>query len=209
MDTIIHNNRLVMNAKKVQNILARNIVESVIAGGLPRDMAHGVKAKDADVCVYNYHSMDDAENTLVRIAFQEVKDICPEAQWIDGCQSDGSVASFQDHQVAMLWRIPSLDVDVIFYEDCHPSPSGMFKWFREGKRITNHKQLVSMFDSNMNQYILSSISEPVFLGDMPPAEGVMMVRNDCHKRPERIAKARLFAETHGYEFIDDLFNPFI
>lgn len=205
MNLSTHNRNLLGEAKAIQEILSKYVIESVVAGGFCRDVLHNEDAKDIDLCVYNYHSNDGAEQMFREMALNELRELGIRVMELEGIASDGEVATFADHQVERIW-MTNIGVDIIFYEDCHPNPTGSYVNFRQGRRVANPRQLVAQFDCNLNQYYwVDEVDQPVF-GGLPrhePENGVYMIRG-TRERAGRIEKMSEKAHAFGYHFADPI-----
>lgn len=164
INTSEHNQKLLDSALKVQKFLERFCIESTIAGGLPRDIHYGVDAKDADICVYNFHPYDSAERVLFAKMLNELQDpflgkfgsvktfLEDEYQSEEQMESDASVVDEDDHQVCGVIKLPHINVDIIFYEDCLSL---------DGERITDAVDIVDQFDANINQFVIEDLESGV------------------------------------------------
>lgn len=194
------NTHTLETAKDLMAELRAHMFDCCIAGGFPRDMHYGFKPKDIDICIYNWHSLDYAENTMLSMVKSRLAGKGYIIQELLGVASDGREANFADHQVERIWKIQGHDIDVIFYEDCHPNPQGMFANFRKGKRVSSQKQLVDQFDCNLNQYIWSEQDHcSIFIGDINPRSKVYMIRG-MNERANRIVKMADKADKFGLDF---------
>ncbi len=171
INTSVHNQRLLDSALKVQKFLERFCIESTIAGGLPRDIHYGVDAKDADICVYNFHPYDSAERVLFLKMLNELDDpflgkfgsvttfLEDEFLSQEHADSGASSAEEDDHQVWGVIKLSDVNVDIIFYEDII-TQSGT-RNLRSGERITDAVDIVDQFDANINQFVIEDLESGV------------------------------------------------
>jgi len=201
-----HNQKLVDNAQNVQKFLERFLFESVIAGGLPRDIHYGLDAKDADVCVYNFHPYDEAERTLFGKMYNELLDpfqgkFGTVHGYFEGMihteeaiESGASGADSDDRQFWGVIKLPDVGVDIIFYEDILPND------LRGGNRIIDAVDLVDRFEANINQFVLEDTDTgPEFYGHNdihPDTAGLVFIREDTSEaRKDKMRKKWLIINT--------------
>lgn len=163
------------------------ILDNVVAGGYPRDLAHGKQPKDVDVCIYNFHPGDECEQHMVAKFNDCLKKCLGNPDTSVRCLGDvllnvtpygrlfvGQMASDDPYYdtknitgVLKLEFKDSLPMDLIFREDCHPDGGhGMYARFSKGKPCNSVHQVMADFDVNMNQYIIDpDTNEPRFMGE--------------------------------------------
>lgn len=172
-----HNQKLLAGAKTIQQILTAVGICSVVAGGLPRDMHFGLPAKDADICTLLFDMQRDNE------MFDAFKDKLDEAgiEWLtyDFGESDEDYNSEDVHQVCAVISLPTLNVDVIFYEDIIDGFGGV--------RTQTVRDLLAQFDCTLNQFYIAHDGSVGFDGVCNPHHGVVkMLRDVSSEREEKM-----------------------
>lgn len=131
----------------------------VVAGGYCRDVFHGVTHKDIDICMYNFHAGDKAEEVLMHTLWTWLRDnvtvenISEHDNTYDG-----------DERIEFVWHLPYHNVDIICYN------------------ARTYHEVLSKFDCNLNQFYLPS-TVPDFDNDveyLPNLKEVpVYVGDDC------------------------------
>ena len=151
-----HNEFMLEQAKKVLKLLRECMFDAVICGGLCRDTILGSYAKDVDIIVYNWHANDEAEATLKDSFEKALQKISPFSQ---RCEAYDEMDNndFEPRQIreVIKARVSGVDVDVIFIEDCHPNPTGMYARFNKGMRRNTLKSVLTDFDCPVNMFYYS------------------------------------------------------
>lgn len=183
--------------EKVLKLIAQHTFGCVVAGGYPRDIHFGLKPKDIDICMYNFHPDDYAERVLLDSLFHKLQDykVINISSLFDDKDEEYIV---NDARVYAVWNLPELGVDIILYNDC-------YQW----------SDVVNQFDFNLNQFIIPSTSpdnhhrtgepftpdmqeDPLFVGSHNYSKLVQIKDN---LTPDRVAKIKskhrsLFPESY-------------
>lgn len=122
----------------VLKVIKQHTFGCVVAGGYCRDSFFGVEPKDIDVAVYNFHPDDYAEKILLDNLWRQLEKLGVKnlSHFIEGGDEEYIV---NDPRVHMVWNIPQLNLDLIFYNNC--------------KSFTD---VIHKFDFNINQFYLPS-----------------------------------------------------
>ena len=208
------------------------ILDNVVAGGYPRDLAHGKQPKDVDVCIYNFHPGDYAEMHLVEGLQKSLKKCLDNPDTSIKCLGDellsvtpygrifvGNMSSddpyYDTKNIAGVLKLvfkDSLPMDLIFREDCHHSGGhGMYARFNKGKPCNSVHHVMADFDVNLSQYIIDpDTNQPVFMGK---DEGTVHIVNSgnltkaraCHLANKAIALDWSYVELQAYIDCDSPF----
>lgn len=172
------------------------ILDNVVAGGYPRDLAHSLPPKDVDVCIYNFHPVDECEqhmvakfndclkkclgnpDTSIKYLGDELLSVTPYGRIFVG-QMASDNPYYDTKNIAGVLKLEfkdSLPMDLIFREDCHPDGGhGMYARFNKGKPCNSVHHVMADFDVNLNQYIIDpDTNQPVFMGQ---CEGMVKIVN--------------------------------
>ena len=151
-----HNEFMLEQAKKVLKLLRERMFDAVICGGLCRDTILGSYAKDVDIIVYNWHANDEAEGTLKNSFEKALQEISP---FFQRCEAYGAMENndFELRQIreVIKAKVHGVDVDIIFIEDCHPNPLGLYARFNKGMRRNTLKSVLTDFDCPVNMFYYS------------------------------------------------------
>lgn len=130
----------------------------MVAGGYCRDVFHGVAHKDIDICMFNYHQHDPAENVLLRNLLKWLAD---NVGLVDITHQH---EQYDDQRIHFVWHLPYHNADIICWN------------------TDNHMKILNSFDCNLNQFYLPS-TVPDFESDKPynPSleESPVYVGDDC------------------------------
>lgn len=115
------------------------LFDFAVLGGYPRDIHFGRTPKDLDICVYNYHPYDIAEEQFTRMLRDWLysKDI-----GLTIYHEGDSASASGDSRVHMVWTL-SCGVDIIFW-------NAETKW-----------EVLKNFDFNINQFELDTTTGEV------------------------------------------------
>ena len=141
------------DAKEVLGILNRKLFDAAIVGGFCRDVVLGLDAKDVDIVVYNWHPKDVAEQILIGGAQEEIEKAgfrLREFETYEDAEDD----DFISRQIRMVWKLNrnGFEIDVIFIEDRHPNPTGMYARFNFGMRRETLESVLHDFDCVINRF---------------------------------------------------------
>ena len=141
------------DAKEVLGILNRKLFDAAIVGGFCRDAILGLDAKDVDIVVYNWHPNDVAEQVLSDGAQVEIERAgfrFREFETYEDAEDD----DFISRQIRKVWKLirNGFEIDVIFIEDCHPNPTGMYARFNFGMRRATLDSVLYDFDCAVNRF---------------------------------------------------------
>lgn len=153
-----------VTVEDILKLIKQHTFGCMVAGGYCRDVFHGVIPKDVDVCVYNFYMDDGAELMLLGMLWTSllkfnVKNL-----------SEGHIDYGGDERIEMVWHIPHLSLDLIFYNHCR-----------------TYLDVIRKFDFNLNQFYLPSTvpdkcwdgeieynpsldESPVYVGEYPLGE---------------------------------------
>lgn len=131
----------------------------VVAGGYCRDVFHGVAHKDIDICMYNFHSNDRAEQVLMNMLWTWLRDNVT----IENISQHDNPYDGEE-RIEFVWHLPYHNVDIICYN------------------ARTHHEVLSKFDCNLNQFYLPSTvpdfdSEVEYQPDLK--EAPVYVGDDC------------------------------
>ena len=151
-----HNEFMLEQAKKVLKLLRERMFDAVICGGLCRDTILGSYAKDVDIIVYNWHVNDEAEATLKNSFEKALQEISPLFQRCEAYYGmDNNDFELRQIREVIKANVDGVDVDVIFIEDCHPNPLGLYARFNKGMRRNTLKSVLTDFDCPVNMFYYS------------------------------------------------------
>ena len=178
-----HNQFVLEQAHKVLGLLKNNLFDAVICGGLCRDIVLNTCAKDADIIVYNWHPGDVAEDTLKNSFECALQEISP---FFQRCEAYGAMENndFELRQIreVIKAKVNGVDIDIIFIEDCHPEPVGMYARFNKGMRRCTIPSVLYDFDCPVNMFYYSEEYKKVLHVDASYAEhAAARVRNFCSR----------------------------
>lgn len=164
-----HNLCLLAGANTVLAILNECGFQGVICGGFARDVQYDRNAKDIDIAVgtQEYSVSDLADLTSRLEDAYPIKqywsdDKCPDARAPDATAA--SEVSDEEHCVQLVVQIPSLRLDIVFYDTEHDAGN-----------------LVAQHDCNLNQFVIAGTT-PVFLGTFhPDKHGLRITREGVHE----------------------------
>lgn len=131
----------------------------VVAGGYCRDVFHGVAHKDIDICLYNFHAGDTAEEVLMHSLWTWLRDNVT----IENISQHDNPYDGEE-RIEFVWHLPYHNVDIICYN------------------ARTHHEVLSKFDCNLNQFYLPSTvpdfdSEVEYQPDLK--EAPLYVGDDC------------------------------
>lgn len=151
-----HNQFVLEQAHKVLGLLKDKLFDAVICGGLCRDIVLNTCAKDADIIVYNWHPGDVAEETLKDSFECALQEISP---FFQRCEAYGAMENndFELRQIreVIKAKVNGVEIDIIFIEDCHPEPIGMYARFNKGMRRCTLPSVLYDFDCPVNMFYYS------------------------------------------------------
>ena len=141
------------DAKEVLKILGQCMFDAAIVGGFCRDVILGLDAKDVDIVVYNWHKNDVAEQILGDRAQCRIENAgfrFREFETYEDAEDD----DFISRQIRKVWKLNrnGFEIDVIFIEDCHPNPTGMYARFNHGMRRETLTAVLRDFDCDVNRF---------------------------------------------------------
>ena len=141
------------DAKEVLGILNRKMFDAAIVGGFCRDAVLGLDAKDVDIVVYNWHPNDVAEQVLSDGAQVEIERAGFRFRVFETYE-DAEDDDFISRQIRRVWKLNrnGFEIDVIFIEDCHPNPTGMYARFNFGMRRATLESVLLDFDCAINRF---------------------------------------------------------
>ena len=178
-----HNQFILEQAHKVLGLLKAKLFDAVICGGLCRDMVLNTYAKDADIIVYNWHPGDVAEDILknsFECALQEISPFFQRCEAYDAMENN----DFELRQIreVIKAKVNGVDIDIIFIEDCHPEPIGMYARFNKGVRRCTLPSVLYDFDCSVNMFYYSEEHKTVLHVDASCAEhAAARARNFCSR----------------------------
>lgn len=193
-----HNKKLLDMGMLVLADLRAYLFDCRITGGFPRDVASHNTAKDLDICVFNFHPNDIAESKFYEQLVLQLKDSFDSVEVFDQYPNDedgqsadefnnnvGHIPAFrQVHSVIKIVH-EGLNVDIIFIDDCHPNPCGMYARFNKGARMNCIEYVVSLFDCNVNMFVWDEEqNSPRYIG--PNLRQFVVMHSNLG--PERLAK---------------------
>ena len=194
-----YKNEVLLNmGKLVLSDLRAMLFDCHITGGFARDIASHNIAKDLDICVYNFHPNDPAEEKFYSMLVTQLEGSYNSVEVFDQYPV-GEDEDTKDALMAKVGRIPEYrqvhsvikimhegqSVDIIFIEDRHPNPEGMFARFNKGRRMDNIQKVVRCFDCNVNMFIWNEDENmPEYIG---PHLSQFII-NHSNLGPERLAK---------------------
>ena len=182
-DATEHNQFMLEQAHKVLGLLKAKLFDAVICGGLCRDMVLNTYAKDADIIVYNWHPNDVAEDILkngFETALQEISPFFQRCEAYDAMENN----DFELRQIreVIKAKVNGVEIDIIFIEDCHPEPIGMYARFNKGMRRCTLPSVLYDFDCSVNMFYYSEEYKKVLHIDASYAEhAAARVRNFCNR----------------------------
>lgn len=141
------------DAKKVLQILGQNLFDAAIVGGFCRDAVLGLDAKDVDIVVYNWHKNDIAEQILCNSAQDRIENEGFRFREFETYE-DADDDDFVSRQIRKVWKLNrnGFEIDVIFIEDCHPNPTGVYARFNRGMRRATLTEVLHDFDCSVNRF---------------------------------------------------------
>ena len=178
-----HNQFVLEQAHKVLGLLKAKLFDAVICGGLCRDIVLNTYAKDADIIVYNWHPGDVAEDTLKNSFECALQEISP---FFQRCEAYGAMENndFELRQIreVIKAKVNGVDIDIIFIEDCHPEPIGMYARFNKGMRRCTVPSVLYDFDCSVNMFYYSEEHKKVLHVDASYTEhAAARARNFCSR----------------------------
>lgn len=130
----------------------------MVAGGYCRDVFHGVTHKDIDICMYNFHAGDHAEQVLMNMLWKWLVDNVGAESLTQGN------ADYEDSRIKFVWHLPYHKVDIICWN------------------ARSHTEILDKFDCNLNQFYLPS-TVPDFDSELPYSPNIkeqpVYVGDDC------------------------------
>ena len=178
-----HNQFVLEQAHKVLGLLKNNLFDAVICGGLCRDIVLDTYAKDADIIVYNWHPGDVAEDTLKNSFECALQEISPFFQRCEAYGVDSNDFELRQIREVIKAKVEGVEIDIIFIEDCHPEPIGMYARFNKGMRRCTLQSVLWDFDCPVNMFYYSEVYKKVLHVDASYAEyaehAAALVRNFC------------------------------
>ena len=127
------NGELLYIARPALKVLKTHLMTAHIAGGFCRDCILGVSAKDLDIVVYDWHTNDKAEELLHIKAYRELV-LLGFTIFKFETYEDAIYDDFTKRQIRSVWKLnkDGRNIDIIFIEDCHPNPEGIYANFNLG-----------------------------------------------------------------------------
>ena len=178
-----HNQFVLEQAHKVLGLLKDKLFDAVICGGLCRDIVLNTCAKDADIIVYNWHPGDVAEDILkdsFECALQEISPFFQRCEVYE--EMDNNDFELRQIREVIKAKVNGVDIDIIFIEDCHPEPIGMYARFNKGMRRCTIPSVLYDFDCSVNMFYYSEEHKTVLHVDALCAEhAAARVRNFCSR----------------------------
>lgn len=159
-DAAEHNAFMLERALCVLRLLERHMFDATICGGLCRDTILNRYAKDVDIVVYNWHPNDVAEKLFFEQFSNALKELSPHYTKHENYE-DMENNDFELRQIREVYkaRVDGVDIDIIFIEDCHPIPEGLYARFNKGKRRANLNSVLSDFDCPVNMFYYDEVVE--------------------------------------------------
>ena len=141
------NEELLNIARPALKVLKTHLMTAHVAGGFCRDCILGVSAKDLDIVVYDWHTNDKAEELLHNKAFRELVLLGFTIHEFDTYE-DAIDDDFTKRQIRRVWKLnkDGRNIDIIFIEDCHPNPEGIYANFNLGQRRNSLASVLHDFD---------------------------------------------------------------
>lgn len=172
--------KTLQNIEKVLTYLENNNIEFVIAGGFPRDLAHGVRPKDIDIFVLGLEGGGDDILTKSGGLVELLKTMEGKNK---PCSGEGNPNILSVMGVEVGERGSELGMDVIWMKD----------------KIKTSAHLLATFDYNINQYVLEKDSNgdysvPVFKG--VGEKSLMIV--DRGNKPKRDRKIKILQKANDF-----------
>lgn len=167
---------LLSMGKDVMRVLRNYMFDCNITGGFPRDIASHNVPRDLDICVFNWHPNDPAEEKFFDLMVNTLENYYESVEVFDSYEDDEELENTEGHipsfrQVRKVIKIHHTfngvkqSVDIILIEDCHPNPSGEYARFNHGERKDTIHKVVNDFDCNVNMFIWNEQEDmPQFIG---------------------------------------------
>lgn len=147
-----------ISVEQILKKIKEHTFSCVVAGGYCRDVFHGVAHKDIDICMYNFHADDHAEQVLMNMLWKWLIDNVGAENLTQGN------ADYEDSRIKFVWHLPYHKVDIICW----------------GAR--SHTEILDKFDCNLNQFYLPS-TVPDFDSELPYSPNIkeqpVYVGDDC------------------------------
>lgn len=114
---------------QVMRLLKKNCFDFIVAGGYARDKFYGKEPADCDICIFNFHPDDRAEQFLLKSLMESLSAIT-DVRMCEAYEDD-------DPRLGNVIKLDSWNIDIIFYAKAKTA------W-----------DVLKQFDCNMNQFYL-------------------------------------------------------
>lgn len=119
------------NINLVMKMLKQGCFDFVVAGGYARDAFYGEPAKDCDICIFNFHPNDPAEQVLL----QNLMEVLSNLTGVRMCEAYDE----DDKRLGNVIKLDAWGIDIIFYASAKSA-----------------REVVAQFDCNMNQFYFAN-----------------------------------------------------